>query len=102
MRGEQRLDLVDETEVHEVGAQEAPHQELGGEVVEPAVAGGGAHPALEVARDAQQRAEELPVAGVVERGAHLGERRVEVLIEVHPHASLSLASFGTACAGRRW
>ena len=46
VRGEQRLDLVDEPEVHEVRAQEAPHQELGGEVVEPAVAGGGAHPAF--------------------------------------------------------
>ena len=41
VRGEDALDLVHQAEVHEVGSEEPSHQELGGEVVELALAGGG-------------------------------------------------------------
>ena len=84
--GKDALDLVCQAEVHKVGAQQAAHQELGGEVVELAVARGGGHPRLEVAHRAKQGAEDLRVRGVVERGAHLGERLTQVLLDVHRYS----------------
>ena len=81
--GEDALDLVHQAEVHEVGPQKASHQELGGEVVELALAGGGSHRSLQVARRAQQRAEDLCVRGVIEGGAHVGEHPVQSVLEVH-------------------
>ena len=81
--GEKRLDLVNEAQVDEVGAQQPPHQELGGEVVELPVARGGLHLELEATRRPQERAEDVLLAGGLERGPHVGEGVAQPSLEVH-------------------
>ena len=81
--GKDALDLVCQAEVHKVGAQEPPHQELGGEVVQLALSRGRTQVRLQVAHHAQQGAEDLRVRGVAEGGAHVGERLVQALLDVH-------------------